>query len=110
MGAAAGDAGPEVTEALVRHVAALARLRLDDEELPALVDQFRRMLEFVAVVQETDGAPSPLGDSGALEPASMRTDSARESGEAGGPVGHEAIAKNAPRWSGDAFETPKVVG
>ena len=110
MGTAGDDTRPEVTEALVRHVAALARLSLDDEELPALVVEFERLLDFVAVVQGSDDEPLPLSAGAVADAPGLRPDQPRAAGKPGGPVGHEAIEKNAPQWTDGTFETPKVVG
>ena len=76
----------------------------------SLVAEFERLLDFVAVVQGTDGEPSPLSSGGASDAPGLRPDQPRPDGEPGGPVGHRAIEKNAPKWTDGAFETPKVVG
>jgi aspartyl-tRNA(Asn)/glutamyl-tRNA(Gln) amidotransferase subunit C len=57
-----------VSEHDVRHIAQLARLGLTDERIPALVGELNRILEHMAVLQQTDVANAQaaigVGDGG----------------------------------------------
>ena len=94
----------KVNEAEVRHVASLAKIRVEEREIGPLVEHFRRIGEhFLKLesldVQDTD----PFG---LLEdaPAPLREDEARNW------EGREAVLEGAPRREGDFFRVPRIGG
>lgn len=105
----ASGARPVLGEAEVRRIAALARLELPAAAVPGFVHHFERMLEFVAQLHEVDVRDVDPDLHPARGAESLRADSARSLGEAGGPVSREAVLANAPDHEGPYFVTPKVV-
>jgi aspartyl-tRNA(Asn)/glutamyl-tRNA(Gln) amidotransferase subunit C len=95
----------DVTEDLVRHVARLARLALEDDEVPALARDLARILEHVEAVQRVagkEGAPDaavPAVSLGALRP-----DEARPS------LPRETVLADAPEHDEVFFLVPRVLG
>ena len=94
----------------VRKMASLARLRLAPDEVAPLVSHFRKMMEFVTVLEEGDDPdtvpfrldPRPFED--------LRPDAPIAAGEPGAPVDPEAWQRNAPETEGPYFTVPRVVG
>lgn len=109
--ATAPRAGPQFTIDAdeVRRIAVLARLRIDADTIPAYVQHFRRMLGFVAELEEADvtGVEPDLHPHRSAE--SLRADRLREAGAAGGPLPRDAVLANAPQSEGPYFATPRVV-
>jgi len=80
-----------VSDADLRHTAALARIALDDAALAELAPSFRRILEAFRVLQDADSATGATGDTGATgecdaagppgEPAAWRPDDPLEDAE-----------------------------
>lgn len=94
----------------VRRIAELARLRVDDAEIPALVDHFARMLRFVDSLAETDDPALPPWQLDEVRADALREDRARAPGEPGAPLPAEAWRANAPESDGPWFVVPRVVG
>lgn len=91
-------------EALVRHVARLAKLSLTDADVPALTADLGRMLDLVAVLDEVDVtgvAPLLHPHAAFLE---LRPDVAR------GSLSQAAALLGAPAQDDGCFLTPRVVG
>lgn len=87
----------------VLHVAALARLRVDERELGPLTRQMGRILDYVARLEELD-----LTD---VEPTSHAVDlhgALRADRRADGLTADEALA-NAPDAAPPYFKVPKVI-
>lgn len=87
----------------VRHIAKLARLQLDEQELVTYTGQLDRILGFFDQLKQidTEGVPvtaHPLPVSNAF-----RDDVARPS------LPLEAALANAPQREGDAFRVPKIL-
>lgn len=87
----------------VRHVARLARLRLDAGEVSLFRGQLSRVLDYMAELEELDTGPVPptshvLGLSNAL-----RDDKAAPR------VPVDKILDNAPAAEGRHFKVPKVI-
>jgi aspartyl-tRNA(Asn)/glutamyl-tRNA(Gln) amidotransferase subunit C len=95
----------EVTEALVRHIARLARIELSDAEVAALAPQLARILRHVEAISSVDAAPG--GETAAVPPVgvgALRDDAPRP-----GLDRREALA-NAPAHDDVFFLVPKVLG
>lgn len=88
----------------VRHVAALARLRLAPEEEERWVRDLAEILEYVEQLQAIDvGSIEPTSQVGAGAPAPLRADEERPD-----DVREEALGQ-APDRDGDFFRVPQVV-
>jgi aspartyl-tRNA(Asn)/glutamyl-tRNA(Gln) amidotransferase subunit C len=88
----------------VRHVAALARLRLEPDEEERWVRELGAILTYVDQLQALDVSNiEPTSQVAAGEPAPLRPDEERPS-----DVREEALAE-APDRDGDFFRVPQVV-
>jgi aspartyl-tRNA(Asn)/glutamyl-tRNA(Gln) amidotransferase subunit C len=88
---------PEV----VRHVAALARLRVAESELPGLTQQLARILSYIDQLKEIREEPRRPPEAGATP---LRED---VSAPGGGKI---ALEENAPRLAHGYGAVPRVVG
>ncbi len=89
--------------ATVRRIARLARLRVEDDEIPRLQGELNGILGWIEQLQDVDVegvAPLTGGASIALR---LRPDAVTD----GGLV--EEVLANAPERSGNFFTVPKVV-
>jgi aspartyl-tRNA(Asn)/glutamyl-tRNA(Gln) amidotransferase subunit C len=90
-------------KAAVAHIAALARIRLAEEELAPLADELSHILDWVAQLNEVDTEGVPPLASVADTALPMRADVV---GDGDCP---EAILGNAPQRARGFFAVPKVV-
>jgi aspartyl-tRNA(Asn)/glutamyl-tRNA(Gln) amidotransferase subunit C len=90
-------------KAAVAHIAALARIRLSEEELAPLADELSHILDWVAQLNEVDTEGVPPLASVADTALPMRADVV---GDGDCP---EAILGNAPQRARGFFAVPKVV-
>jgi aspartyl-tRNA(Asn)/glutamyl-tRNA(Gln) amidotransferase subunit C len=87
----------------VEHVAHLARLHLDDDELDRMQVQLSNILEAIDTLQEVDTSHvGPTASVIQLENV-MREDEARPG------IGREAALANAPLREGDFLRVPTVL-
>jgi aspartyl-tRNA(Asn)/glutamyl-tRNA(Gln) amidotransferase subunit C len=87
----------------VAHVAALARIRLGDDEIEPLTRDLSQILAWVEQLNELDTAEvAPLA-SVAAAALPMRDDEVTDGGC------RDAILGNAPRAAGGFFAVPKVI-
>lgn len=93
----------EVTDEMVDRVATLASLSLADEERGELKEHFRKVLAYIAELQELD---TDLVDPSHL--AVERTNVYRPDQVRPGLSGEEALA-NAPASSGPHFQVPRII-
>lgn len=93
----------KISRAEVEHVARLARLALQPEELEALTGQMDAILGYVDKLNEldTDGI-EPTSHAVPMENA-FRADEVKPS------IGIERALQNAPKKDGSCFEVPKVI-
>lgn len=93
----------KISRAEVEHVARLARLALQDDELERLTGQMDAILGYVEQLNElnTEGIV-PTAHAVPMENA-FRTDEARPS------IGIEKALQNAPAAAEGAFKVPKVI-
>lgn len=93
----------KITRAEVEHVARLARLALQDEELNALTGQMDAILGYVEKLKEldTDGIV-PTSHAVPMENA-FREDVVRDS------IGVDKALANAPEADGGCFRVPRVI-
>jgi aspartyl-tRNA(Asn)/glutamyl-tRNA(Gln) amidotransferase subunit C len=85
----------------VRHVAALARLRVAESELPGLTQQLARILSYIDQLKEIREEPGRPPEVGATP---LREDVPAPGG------GRRALDENAPRLMHGYGAVPRVVG
>jgi aspartyl-tRNA(Asn)/glutamyl-tRNA(Gln) amidotransferase subunit C len=90
-----------VSPEVVRHVAALARLRVPDEELPGLTHQLARILSYIDQLKEIREEPR--------RPPEFAATPLREDTPASGS-GQKALEVNSPRLPHGYGAVPRVVG
>ena len=89
--------------AAVRRIAKLARIRVDDAELPVLAGELNSILGWIEQLNEVniDGVAPLAGAPGMTQ--ALRADVVNDGGYP------EKVLANAPDRSGDFFTVPKVV-
>jgi len=93
----------KITRAQVEHVAGLARLALEDDELSSLTDQMDAILGYVEKLNELDTEGIvPTAHAVPLENA-FREDEVRSS------IGVEKALQNAPEPVEGCFRVPKII-
>lgn len=92
-----------VDPAVVRHVAELAKLDLDDDERAALAEQLARILEFVAQLDEVDITDVPPTKHVIGQTNVSRADDPRPC------LSQEEALEGAPRAEEGHFVVPSVV-
>lgn len=93
-----------LTRSDVEHVAALARLGLDDEELERMRDQLSSILEHIAVLDQLDTAAIPPTAQVNVLRNVLREDEVRPS------LSQIDVLRNAPRERDGFFEVRSVMG
>ena len=93
----------KVDTALVDKIAALAKLRFDDNAKEAIRQDLEQILDFADKLNELDTAE--------VEPLIYITEelNALREDEPGGTVTKEEALKNAPQRDSDYFKVPKVL-
>ncbi len=93
-----------ITEQQVKHVAKLARLNLNDDEIKMFTRQLGDILGYVEKLNELDTEGiEPTAHAAPLKNV-LRED------KAGAGIGIESVLKNAPARDGNFFTIPKVLG
>jgi len=93
----------KLTEAQVRHVAKLARLKCSDEEIKEFTGQLGAILDYVAQLEEVDAENiEPLAHCLPVHNV-LRKDEVRPS------LSNEEALANAPHRDGEFFAVPKVL-
>jgi aspartyl-tRNA(Asn)/glutamyl-tRNA(Gln) amidotransferase subunit C len=93
-----------VTEALVRHVAGLARLALTDAEVASMTKELGRILGHVEAVSRIDVAGVDPAAAPGVAYGALREDEPQPG------LSREDALKNAPAQDGVFFLVPKVLG
>ncbi len=93
----------EVTEALVRHVAGLARLDLREDEVASMVRELSRILHHVEAVSEVDVAGVDPASAAGVPFAALREDAPAQG------LRREDLLKNAPAHDEVFLLVPKVL-
>ena len=89
--------------ATVRRIARLARIRLEDGDVPRLQGELNGILQWIEQLNEVDvEGVTPL-TGGAQIALRMRADAITDGGQA------EKVLANAPDRAGEFFAVPKVV-
>lgn len=87
----------------VRHIAKLARLQLDEQELELYTQQLGRIIGFFDELKQLDTAGVPLTAHPVPVSNAFREDHARPS------LPPEQTFANAPQREGDYFRVPKIL-
>ena len=93
----------EIDEALVRHIAHLARLKLTDQEVAVFRRQLSDILRYVAKLNELD----VTGVEPTAHPLPVRN--VFRADEPHEPYTPERALANAPQREGSFFKVPKVI-
>jgi aspartyl-tRNA(Asn)/glutamyl-tRNA(Gln) amidotransferase subunit C len=93
-----------VTADLVRHVARLSRLALDEAHVARYTAQLESILGYVAKIGEVD-----VSDVEPMAHAAPLTNVLRDD-VAGPALPREQVLRNAPETDGPFFKVPKVIG
>jgi len=96
--------GIEVTDELVRHIARLSRLAISDREVVELKEHFRKILAYIAALQELDTRdvdPSHF----ALEESNVYRED-----EPGASLPAGEVLRNAPQANPPYFVVPRILG
>lgn len=92
-----------VDEATVRRIAQLARIAVEDEDVPRLAGELNTILGFVEQLQEVDVTDAEPMTSVMPMTLKMRADEISDGGYA------DTVTKNAPQADDHFFLVPKVV-
>ena len=97
---------PSLTPSDVRHIAALARLDLNDGEVDRFTLELAAILDYAAQVQRVDTTAAGGNDADLAREPRMREDAARPS------LSRDAVLENAPGADAAAgfFTVPRVLG
>jgi aspartyl-tRNA(Asn)/glutamyl-tRNA(Gln) amidotransferase subunit C len=90
-------------KATVAHIAALARIRISEDELERLAHELSHILDWVEQLNEVDTTGVAPMASTAAASLPMREDAVTDGGS------RDAILGNAPRSAHGFFTVPKVV-
>ena len=90
-------------KATVAHIAALARIRISEDELDPLAHELSHILDWVEQLNEIDTTGVTPMASTAAASLPMREDAVTDGGR------RDAILRNAPRSARGFFTVPKVV-
>ena len=90
-----------VTESELRHVAALARLELHAERVPALLAEMNRILDYVGVLQQVE-LTGTVSSTSPSEPTPLRVD------EVGAVPLEREISSFAPEERDGFFLVPRL--
>ncbi|MDX1565483.1 MAG: Asp-tRNA(Asn)/Glu-tRNA(Gln) amidotransferase subunit GatC [Phycisphaeraceae bacterium] len=93
-----------ISEASVRHAAALSRLKLSDEQIRFYTEQLAGILDYIAKLNELD-----VDD---VEPMAHPTDIVNRfrDDEVGDSLSMQQVLANAPQAEPPFFKVPKVLG
>ncbi len=86
----------------VRHIAALARLELNEAELARYAGQLSAILEYFEQLQAVETGPIALADSGAEQDARLRQDDPQPG------LASDDLLRNAPDSAQNQFRVPPV--
>ena len=86
----------------VQHIAQLARLELDPDQVALYRDQLSHILDYIAKLRELDTTDVPPTAGGGLVRMALRLDRSQPG------LTREALLKNAPEAQDDQFKIPPV--
>lgn len=92
-----------ISEKEVAHVARLARLDLDQEQVEIFAEQLNTVLEYVEMLGQVDTTDVDLSAHGLDVDNVFREDRVRSS------LSREKALENAPEKSGGFFKVPRVI-
>ncbi|MGB0920888.1 MAG: Asp-tRNA(Asn)/Glu-tRNA(Gln) amidotransferase subunit GatC [Alphaproteobacteria bacterium] len=92
-----------VDETTVRHIARLARIRIEDDTVAPMAGELSAIINFVEQLSEVDTQGVTPKASGTDMTAKLRADEITQGGE------QERVTKNAPESAMGFYAVPKVV-
>lgn len=93
----------KIDRATLEKIAHLARLELDEKEVPKLLEDMSRMISFVEKLKEVDTAGVEPLTTMSHEINSLREDEVKNQ------LNTDEVLKNAPDKEGKYFRVPKVI-
>ena len=90
----------------IRHLAALARIRIEDDEIPAIAENLQRIVQYVSEIQKVDIENVQASKTVAEELHNVMRDDA--SPHATGEYS-EDILKNVPERAGEYVKVKKIL-
>lgn len=93
----------EIDRTMLDKIAHLARLELDEKEVPKLLQDMSRMISFVEKLKEVDTTGIQPLTTMSHEVNSLRDDEVRNQ------LSNDDVLKNAPDKDGKHFRVPKVL-
>lgn len=98
------DTADKITPDVVRNVAKLSRLALDEAAVPALTAQLESILGYIAKIRSADvSGVDPMAHAAKMHNV-LRDDVPSR------PLPLEAVLQNAPESDGPFFKVPKIIG
>jgi aspartyl-tRNA(Asn)/glutamyl-tRNA(Gln) amidotransferase subunit C len=91
-----------IDENVVRHVAWLARIQLEEDELKKFIPQFTKILEYFSILDEVQEDVEPLYHVNELKNV-FRDDEPED------PLPRDEILRNAPKKENGYFRGPRIV-
>lgn len=92
-----------VDETAVRHIARLARIRIEDDTVAPMAGELSAIISFVEQLSEVDTQGVVPKASGTDRTSKMRADEVTQGGE------QDRVTQNAPESAMGFFAVPKVV-
>ena len=93
----------KISQTDVRHVARLARLELDEDEVASLTPQLDQILAYIDKLNELDTTAVPPTTHALAVENAFREDEVRPS------IDRDAVLAGAPRTNGESFVVPRVI-
>ncbi|MGE0587507.1 MAG: Asp-tRNA(Asn)/Glu-tRNA(Gln) amidotransferase subunit GatC [Cyclobacteriaceae bacterium] len=93
----------KIDRATLEKIAHLARLELDEKEVPKLLEDMSRMISFVEKLKEVDTTGVEPLTTMSHEINALREDKVKNQ------LGTDEVLKNAPDQEGKYFRVPKVI-
>ncbi len=93
----------EITEALISHIATLARLGLSESEIAEIQGHFEKVLHYVEALDKLDTE--------SVDPSIFTNDAINmlEQDSPHAPLGQELALKNGPEVDEDSFLVPRII-
>ena len=88
----------------IRHLAILARIHIEDDEIPAIAGNLQRVIQYVSEIQNVDIGGERLAEAGELRNV-MREDVSPHTSEAY----TEKILENVPERAGNYVKVKKIL-
>ena len=88
----------------IRHLAALARIRVAESEVSVIAEKFARVLGYVSLIQKVHTSGTEISETGAIRNVMREDGPPHESG-----AYSEAILRNVPLREGQFVKVKKIL-